>query len=107
MTHRIDVERANGSVTFELEGLVDAAGCATLEACVALARAEGAHVRIVLRVGTQVDRACLPALRALDAELVARSPFLASWIAGGRPPPGGGARAGGRGRRRARERGST
>jgi hypothetical protein len=82
VTHRIDVARQGATITFAVEGLLDAAAVAALQASVAAARAAGGAVRIVLKAGTQVDRECLAALRALEADLAAESPYLARWIAG-------------------------
>jgi hypothetical protein len=82
VTHRIDVGRREGAITFEVQGLLDAEALAALEASVAAAVGSGSSVRVVLKVGTEVDRACLPLLRALDAELVTESPYLARWVAG-------------------------
>jgi hypothetical protein len=82
VTHRIDVCRREGAVTFEVQGLLDAPALAALEASVAAAVGSGSPVRVVLKIGTDVDRTCLPLLRALHAEVVAESPYLARWIAG-------------------------
>jgi hypothetical protein len=81
VTHRIDVIRRGAAITFEVQGLLDAAAVAALQASVAAAKVAGGAVRIVLKAGTQVDRECLAALRAAEAELAAESPYLARWIA--------------------------
>jgi hypothetical protein len=83
VTHRIDVGRHGGTITFHVQGLLDAPALAALEASVAAARANGNSAVVVLRAGTQVDHACLPALRAMGAALTAESPYLAQWIARG------------------------
>jgi hypothetical protein len=83
VTHRIDVGRQGGTITFHIQGLLDAAALAALEASVAAARADGSSAVVVLGAGTQIDRACLPALRAMGAALSAESPYLAQWIARG------------------------
>jgi hypothetical protein len=80
VTHRLDVHRQRSSAVLEFQGALDAGALAALRASVALAREAGLRARIVLRSGTEVERCCLPALRALDAELVAESPYLASWL---------------------------
>lgn len=69
-------------MVFELHGLLDEAALASLRAALAFVRDGGAPVRIVLCAGSEVERSCLAALRALDAELVAESPYLAAWLAG-------------------------
>jgi hypothetical protein len=80
VTHRIDVRRQDQSVVFELHGLIDRAALASLRTALELARQNGARVRVVLRRGVEVERDCLAELRALDADLAAESPYLASWI---------------------------
>lgn len=82
VTHRIDVGREGGTITFQVHGLLDAPALAALHASATAARASGSAVRIVLKAGAQVDWECLPALRALDADVVAESQYLARWIAG-------------------------
>ncbi len=67
--------------TFEFHGLLEPAALAELHAGVALARAAGGAVRVVLRAGAEVDRACVADLRALDAEIVAEPAYLARWLA--------------------------
>jgi hypothetical protein len=81
VTHRIDVRNEGETVLFEFHGLLDAEAMASIDAAVAFARTRGGAVRIVLRAGTEVERALLPGLRALDATVVAESPYLARWIA--------------------------
>jgi hypothetical protein len=81
VTHRIDVRKQDqGMVVFELHGLLDPAALASLRTAVGLARESGARARVILRPGVEVERACLAELRALEAEVVAESPYLASWI---------------------------
>jgi hypothetical protein len=77
----MDVRREGETVLFEFQGLLDAAALASIDAAVAFARAGGGQVWIVLRAGTEVERSCLPGLRALDGKVVAESPYLARWIA--------------------------
>jgi hypothetical protein len=81
VTHRIDVGRHGGTITFEIQGLLDAPALAALQSSVAAAKANGSAVVVVLRAGTQVDRGCLPELRAMGAALTAESPYLVRWIA--------------------------
>lgn len=81
VTHRLDIRTLERTVVFELQGLLDRAALASLRAALASARESGARARIVLKAGAEVERSCLPELRALDAELVAESAYLASWIA--------------------------
>jgi hypothetical protein len=81
VTHRLEIRKQDGTVVFELQGVLDRAAMASLRASLEFARANGASARVVLRAGTEVERSCLPELRALDAELVAESPYLASWLA--------------------------
>jgi hypothetical protein len=81
VTHRLDVHTEGSVVVFELHGLLDEAALASLRAALDFARESGAAARIVLRAGSEVERSCLAALRALEAELVAESPYLASWLA--------------------------
>ncbi len=81
MTHRLDVHRQNGSITFEVQGLLDPAALAELRVGIQMAR-DGALVpRVVLRAGTEVDHSCLAELRALGALVLAESPYLARWLA--------------------------
>ncbi|HEY6004643.1 MAG TPA: hypothetical protein VIV57_17345 [Anaeromyxobacter sp.] len=80
MTHRLDIHQQDRSVVLEFQGLLDAGALAELRASVALARENGAGARIVLRAGTEVERCCLPALRDIDAEVVAEAAYLASWL---------------------------
>ncbi len=72
-------------MVLEVQGLLDEPALGNLGAAVALARASGAEVRVVLRSGVEVERACVPALRALGGALTVESPYLAAWIAGGGP----------------------
>jgi hypothetical protein len=81
VTHRLDIRKQGRTVVFELHGFLDGAALASLRASVEFVRASGASARVVLRTGTEVERSCLSELRALDAELVAESPYLASWLA--------------------------
>jgi hypothetical protein len=81
VTHRVDTQRDDRATTFEFQGLLDLAALDDLRAAVARAAEVGTRARILLRVGTEVERACLPGLRAVDAEVVAESPYLARWIA--------------------------
>ncbi len=80
MAHRIEVRAGEGLTTFEFHGLLDPAALRELLASADLAAANAAAIRIVLRAGTEVDRACLPALCALEAEIAAESPYLARWV---------------------------
>ncbi len=82
VTHRLDVRTQDRTVVFELHGLLDRAALASLRASLQFARKSGAPARIVLKVGAEVERSCLPDLRSLDAEVVAESAYLARWIAG-------------------------
>jgi anti-anti-sigma regulatory factor len=82
VTHRIHrVSRPEQAVVLEFQGLLDAAALAPLEEAVAIAAANGSRARIVLREGSEVDRACLGRLASLDADVVAEAPWLARWIA--------------------------
>jgi hypothetical protein len=81
VTHRIDVGREGGTIVFHVQGLLDAPAFAALKASVAAVTASGGDARVVLKAGTQLDRGCLPCLRALGAAVVAESPYLARWIA--------------------------
>ena len=83
MTHRLDVHAEGRTVVFELHGVVDEEALASLCAALEFARESGAAARIVLRAGAEVERSSLAALRGLGAELVAESPYLAAWLAGG------------------------
>ena len=83
MTHRLDVHAEGRTVVFELHGAVDEEALASLRAALEFARESGAAARIVLRAGAEVERSSLAALRGLGAELVAESPYLAAWLAGG------------------------
>jgi hypothetical protein len=81
VTHRLDIHGSDGdAVVLEFQGLLDAGALEGLRAAVASARLRAARARVVLRVGTDVDRACLPALRALGAEVTAEAAYLASWL---------------------------
>lgn len=82
VTHRLVVSTQDRTVVFELHGLVDAAALASLRAALDFAREGGAGARVVLKAGAEVERSCLGALRALEVELVAESPYLAAWIQG-------------------------
>lgn len=85
VTHRVDIQRSPTTVTFEFQGLLDAAAFEELRAGVERAAAGGAAVRVLLREGSEVERGCVAGLRALAAELVAESRYLARWIGGGEP----------------------
>ena len=82
MTHRLDIQRTRQAVTYEFQGLLDPAAFEELRADVERAVADGVSVRVHLREGTEVERACVAGLRALGAELVAESAYLARWIGG-------------------------
>lgn len=79
MTHRLDIRKAARLVTIEFHGLLDAVALEDLQQAVARA-APGGPVRVVLREGTEIERGCVADLRALEAELVAESAYLARWI---------------------------
>jgi hypothetical protein len=81
VTHRIEVSTEDRGVVFEVHGLVDPPALANLEASIAFVRQSGAAPKVVLRPGAEVERSCLDRLRALDAEIVTESPFLAAWLA--------------------------
>jgi hypothetical protein len=84
VTHRLDIRQAAQALVLEFEGLLDLDALAALHAVVAAARDGGRTVRIVLRHGTEVERPCVAALRALGAEVVAEAPYLARWLGGSR-----------------------
>lgn len=81
MTHRLERGEASDLVSLEFHGQLDAAALESLRAAIALARARGAQVRVILRAGTEVERALLPALRELEVTLEVESPYLARWLA--------------------------
>lgn len=84
MTHRIEQRGHSGAgATFEVQGLLDRAAVEELRVAVEATIERGGAARIVLCAGTEVDRACLPALCRLRAQVVAESPYLARWIADG------------------------
>jgi hypothetical protein len=82
VTHRIDIRSTPQVLTLEFEGLLDPAALRELRDAAARGTASGAAVRLVLRAGTEVERACVDELRALDAEVVAESAYLARWLGG-------------------------
>ncbi len=77
MPHRVDVRCVNGCRILEFQGLLDRDALAMVRDAAGL---PGAAVRLVLRAGTEVDRACLEGLRALGVEIAAESPYLARWL---------------------------
>lgn len=82
MTHRFHCACCRDhTVVLHFQGLLDLAALAPLEEAVRVAAANDSRTRIVLREGSEVDRACLPRLAALEAEIVAEAPYLARWIA--------------------------
>jgi hypothetical protein len=83
VTYRLDVRKQDRTVELELHGLLDPPALAALRVALEHARSGGAEVRIVLAAGTDVERSCVAELRALRAEVVARAPYLAAWIAAG------------------------
>jgi hypothetical protein len=85
VTHRLDIRTWQGAVTLFFQGLLDAEALEKLQAGVRRASAGGGAVRVVLREGTDVDRECVEALRALGAEVIAESRYLARWIRGDAP----------------------
>jgi hypothetical protein len=80
VTHRLDVHAQGRTVVFELHGVVNEEAVASLRVALEFARESGASARIVLRAGAEVERSSLVALRALRAELLAESPYLAAWL---------------------------
>jgi hypothetical protein len=80
VTHRLDVRRDRRTLVLEFQGLLDAAALAGLRTALAASLEGGARARIVLRAGTEVERACLAELGAMGAEVVAEAPYLASWL---------------------------
>ncbi len=80
VTHRLDIHRQDRAAVLEFQGLLDPTALDGLRVCVSQIRASGARPRIVLREGTEVERCCVAALRALGAELVAEPPYLAAWL---------------------------
>lgn len=85
MTHRLDIRDAPHAVTLHFQGLLDLVALEKLRAASQAAAVNGTPVRIVLREGTDVDRACVDGLRALAADVVAESAYLARWIRGKAP----------------------
>jgi hypothetical protein len=80
VTHRLDIRLQDRTAVLEFHGLLDATALEGLRVCVAQILASGARPRIVLREGAEVERCCLAALRALDAEIVAEPAYLAAWL---------------------------
>ena len=72
-------------VDLSAQGLLDADAFEKLRVGVRLAAKGGAAVRVLLREGTDVDRECVERLRALEAEVIAESAYLARWIRGDAP----------------------
>jgi hypothetical protein len=85
VTHRLEIQRQQNAVIFEFQGLLDAEAFEKLRVGVRLAAKGGAAVRVLLREGTDVDRECVEGLRALEAEVIAESAYLARWIRGDAP----------------------
>jgi hypothetical protein len=85
VTHRLDVRKNDRSTSFDFQGLLDAAAFEELRVRVRAAVKGGAAVRVVLREKTDVERACVEGLRALEVEVVAESAYLARWIRGDAP----------------------
>jgi hypothetical protein len=80
VTHRLDIHREGRTTVLEFQGLLDATALAGLRASVSQARANGARPRVLLREGTEVERCCVAALRALGADVVAEPAYLAAWL---------------------------
>jgi len=79
MTYRIDTMKEAEGVVLAFQGLLHESALAELRERLAATKTP---VHVVLKVGTEVDPACLGDLRRLDAASVsAESPFLARWLA--------------------------
>jgi hypothetical protein len=85
VTHRLDTRKAADVMTIEFGGVLDEGAFEALRAAVVAAGAGGVRVRVILREGTDVERACVDGLRTLGAEVVAESAYLARWIRGETP----------------------
>ncbi len=78
MPYRIDALRTELAAVLAFQGLLDQAALAELRRRIADLPAP---VRLVLRAGTEVDPACIDALRRLPlAGLTAESPYLTRWL---------------------------
>ena len=78
MPYRIDAIRTETALVLAFQGLLDEAALADLRSRMP---ALPGPVRLVLRAGTEVEPACLDALRTLPlAGLAAESPYLARWL---------------------------
>lgn len=82
MVHRIDIgPRAATSPTIEFQGQLDGAALMEIRRHVRGLASAGHRVRLVLKTGTEVDPACVDALKTLEAvELLPEAGFLARWL---------------------------
>lgn len=81
MTYRIDTRVDSGRLVLEVQGLLDQKALSDLrELCAAPSR-RGSSVRLVLRLGTEVEFGGLEELAGLHGvEVVAEAPFLKRWL---------------------------
>jgi hypothetical protein len=82
MTHRIELDGADGATRISFQGLLDRAALADVLSCVRDARRAGvSRVVLTLGVGTEVDGECIEKLLLVEGLIVkAVSPFLTRWL---------------------------
>jgi len=85
MTYRIDARDGGGRVVVEFQGALDRAALADIRTRCTTPVLQGLPVRLVLRLGTEVEPGCVEELAGLQGvELVADAPYLRRWLDGRR-----------------------
>jgi hypothetical protein len=88
VTYRMDAKNDGGAVVLELQGLLDRKALAEIRTHCASRVLRGLSVRLVLRLGTELEAGCLEELAGLQGvELIAEAPFLRRWLEGRRSEP--------------------
>ena len=81
MTYRIDTREDSERLVLEVQGLLDRRALSDLRERCAAPVLRGLSVRLVLRLGTEIEFGGLEELAGLRAvEVVAEAPFLKRWL---------------------------
>ena len=81
MTYRIDTREDSERLVLEVQGLLDRKALSDLRVRCTAPVLRGLSVRLVLRLGTEVELGCLEELAGLrGVVIVAEAPFLKRWL---------------------------
>lgn len=81
MTYRIDAREESGTVVLEVQGQLDRGAFSDVRARLTAPVLRGLRVRLVLRLGTEVELGCVEELAGLEGvDVIAEAPFLKRWL---------------------------